>query len=350
MGSIGHIAKGVVSIRAGRGNSCAAALQVQGQLHATNTRLVGILHPVAILVYPHIIAQNNGRLITKVAATVNLPRVERHSGLLITGWPTARRGQVGVACLDEARRHTREDAHGVGARWQARELVQTTGGGGGGGAIHTGGANAVLQFNNDTRQGGFAQVLDAVAIVILPDSVANHATGGKAEVGLEVGFVNGQNDEFGVVGGGQDIVVAVAVVGEVGIGRVHIDQIAPCGQIGKEVIAAGIGAGGCHKGIVAIQRAVAIAVFIEPHGNVGDGGFAGFLVGIVVEVAPDIVANGASASGLVAKVHGEDIDDVHIGDRLAIERGIGVGRLHIAGRHITRIYHDKVTASGIVGE
>nr|GEU28183.1 hypothetical protein [Tanacetum cinerariifolium] len=269
------------------GNHVAAGV-LEVDDHAVDAGFARILHAVAVLVFPHTVAQralldHDARIhvlhavargqhdLRGGAGGVGI-RVERGVRALVAG-----REQVVV------RQRGLVELHAVRAWLQTGELVMPVGVGGG--CAHRL-AGSVEQRDLDAGHARFARVLHAVAVGVVPDRVAQAGWTVQAGVDGAVGRARGQLDQAAVAGG-----IDIAVHGSVRALRWRCDGVAGRGLDGHRVragihvevvVAAGVGHGGCNDG--------AVGPF-QLHFHAGHAGFTGVLHAVAVGVFPDQVAD-----------------------------------------------------------
>ncbi|OEZ98985.1 hypothetical protein DUGA2_55280 [Duganella sp. HH101] len=265
-----------------------AAGVLQVDLDAVQAQLAAVLHAVAVAVFPHAVA--HGGLLdddARIQVLVAVARSQRHLRSLAGGG-------VGVGILGSVaalvlrgeqvvgRQGGLVELYAVAARLQAAELVVAAGVGGDGGAGRM--AGRVQQRDLDAGHAGFAVVLHAVAVAVVPDGVAQRSQAHQAGVGLVVGLARGQRDGGGVAAGIDVAVDGVAALaldgGRVAGRRLHGHRVSA--RVDVEVVfAAGVGGGGLDD--------VAVHI-LQLHGDVGQAGFARVLRAVAVRVFPDEIA------------------------------------------------------------
>ena len=256
--------------------------------HAVDARFAGVLHAVAVAVFPHAVAhgalldyQAGVQVLHAVARGQHHLRgdagidigvgVERAVGALALGREQVVGRQRGLVELDA-----------VGARFQVAELVVAVGVGDCRAGRLAGG---VEQGHAHACHAAFAAVLHAVAVGVVPDGVAQRGWTVQAGIDIVIGGVSGQVDQAGIAAG-----IDIAVERAIGALRLRSHGVAGRGldrhRIGagchvEVVVAAGIGGGGGHD--IAVGR-------FQLHFHAGHARFAGILHAIAVGIFPYQVA------------------------------------------------------------
>src|SRR6185369_7493934 len=172
---------------------------------------------------------------------------------------------------------------GVVARQEVTEGVAAVAAGRGGGD-HS--AGAVEELDGDAVDAGLTAVLRAVAVAVVPDTVADRGGAAVAEVDVGAHLAAGEGDGRGVGGGG-----AIQVVGRGHAGRQgragHLDGVVVCQEVAERVVAVAAGRGGGDCGAGAVE---------ELNGDAVDAGLTTVLRAVAVGVAPDAVADRGGAA------------------------------------------------------
>ena len=192
-----------------------------------------------------------------------------------------RAADAGRGETESARRHHLD---AVGAGGQSRELIATVIVGDGG-ADHF--ALRVEQADGDAGHAGLVHVLDAVAIDIVPDRVAE--AGGLEQASIDGGvvFPAFEVDEAAAAAGRADVAVEAVVAADVGRdervagGWYDFDHVVAGREEVEEVSAVRVG----DRGGDPITRQV-----VQAHGDAGHTGFRRTLDTVPVGVEPDRVA------------------------------------------------------------
>ena len=278
----------------GGGAKRSASAVVKGDGHALDAGFAGILHAIAIGIEPDEIAQSGQRRVVTCVHGVVVFALRQGDVDRLAG---AERS-IAIRCIRADLIHWAEhesivvqaqrELHGIGAGLQASEVI-VTGGVGDRGAHSV--ATAIKQGNSDALDAGFAWVLDAVAVEVLPNEVADGSERGNiARVDGAVVFSGGEGDVrsdtrtkvgIAVVAGsactwaGQYQAVAVQASRE-------LHRIGAGLQIRELIVTGGIGGGGANSEAACIQ---------ERDGDALNTGFTRLLQTVLVEVEPDVVAN-----------------------------------------------------------
>ncbi len=161
--------------------------------HAGHAGLAGVLDAVAVQVLPHEVTDGRAQPVAEVRAQVALPLVEGDDrcGVVVRGGLVAGRHR-GI-----------HHVHEVVVGRQVLEQVQAGGVGGTRadqdvrGRVHVAVTVVLVQPQLDVGDAGLARILDCVAVLVVPDAVADLA---RADAGLGVDRVRA-----GLAGGGMDI-------------------------------------------------------------------------------------------------------------------------------------------------
>ena len=218
----------------------------------------------------------------RIAAVVRCQRHRRRAAVAVHGHIAAlqaRRDGVTVRG-----RH----GHGVGAGAQVAELIEAV-------AVGHGGGDDRAALQQVHRHGGnprLADILDAVAVQVVPDKITDAAGAGdiKAEVDGRIGAVVGGQ---GHVGG-----AAVTVVSRIAAlhirrrdithgqrGFIHVDHVIARAQAGELIKTKGIGRCGAQR----------LTTHQQAHRHAGNPRLALILDTVAVQVVPDKVADAAGA-------------------------------------------------------
>ena len=272
----------------------AIVVEVKVDGDSRDGEFTGILRPVAISVIPNVVADGGIPRVAEIGGGEGLARVEGDGG--------------GIGCARAievvARRGTERkigDAERVAAREDAIDQV-------GPGAVGNVGWFAhikdtvVIEVEVDPCSGEreFRGVLDAVAIDVPPDVVADRSEFDIHEVIARVAFARSEGDRDPVVGGA-GIGRIVVRIGGVSIsyqlearGRGLHDHVVSGREVRKGVVARGIGGHGQAVGSAVGWIAIAIRVGVECQGDTCHRRVA---IAVVVGVGEDGSGNIAAVAG-----------------------------------------------------
>ena len=188
-----------------------------------------------------------------------------------------------------------------------------------------------IQIDGNVGQRRLACVIDAIAVAIDKDLVANGARlhPPETKVGVVVGSAEVGN---GLWIGGRYLERSGAEVGQQRwIGGSHVGGIVEAlGQAGEAVQAVGVCDGGGYQCVSrGIDDTVAVGVLVKGDGHAGDADVsAGIEDAVVGDVFEDLVADDARAHRLVAKV-GREVLLVggQVDGMAVVERAVGIAGL-----------------------
>ena len=321
-----HVVERVVAVGIGRGglhHGAGAVLELNG--HASDR---GVAAVVVVQVFTHGTGDGTG-----VGHDAGVPGLVRFARIQ-NGLDGLAGGGVSVAVHTVGARILRGEhvaggqrglveLHAVGARLQAGEEVVAAGVGGLGGD-HV--ARCIQQRHLDALHAGFARVLHAVLVGVVPDLVAQ--LGQLVQAGIHVRVVlTGLQGHRGRLAGGVDVAVghfiaAQVLAGDFVAGRLeHGHRVGARGD-GEAVVAVGVGGRALHH--------VAAGV-LELHGDVGNAGFACILNAVGVLVFPHPVAQGGRTL-----IH-EVVAGAGRARRQDHRDHVGVATIHVAYVGVTRL-------------
>ena len=198
----------------------------------------------------------------------------------------------------------------------AEGVVAVAAGGRGGDDV----AGGVEQLDGGAVDAGLAGILDAVAVAVEPDAVADGTVEPVAEVDVGAVLAGGEG-EAGLVGRGD--AVEVVGLGDSGGKPGDADGVAAGAEVVEGVVAVAGGRGGGDDA-GAVEQLDRDAV---------DAGLAGVLGAVAVGVEPDPVADGSGAAiaevDVGAVLTGGEGEGGHVGSGDAVEV---VGRRDPGGR------------------
>jgi len=290
--------EGIFAIRAGRGRlvdrSAVAGGTGEHNDYAQDTRFAGVLHTVAVFVIPDEVAECRGLEETGVHSRVVFARNEG----IIAGHAVGFAG-IAIHCVIATLVLSRCaitcwfcEGYFVGARFQIREQVGTVCVGGG---VQVDGltvAGRARQVDRHTANTGFARILNAVAVEVVPHEVAQRSGFEKTGVHRIVSLATFQNVVAAHVRSRVDIAVNIVVATQIRRGhrvsarRGDRDFIGAGFKAGERIFAVRAGGGGLVDGC-------AVAGGAGQHDDhAKDAGFADILFAIAVFIVPHEVAEG----------------------------------------------------------
>jgi hypothetical protein len=226
-----------------------------------------------------------------------------------------------------------------------------------GGGHH--GAGRVEQLDGHALDAGFARVLDAVVVHVLPHPVTDGSLLVEARIPRQVVFAGDQRGGDGLAGGRVEVAVGRVVAAlilradEVAGRRHHLGSVIARGQVAEQVVAVGVGGSGRDHGTGAVEQL---------HGNAGQAGFTCVLHAVGVGVEPHLVAVRSGAhgrnnpciqglvdlTGLEHRLRGSAISHVGVGVG-GVTTAVGRGEA-VAGRQRGLIKLHAVGARAQVGK
>ena len=287
----------------GGGADQGAKVVVEIDSHSLDAGFASVLETIAVKVEPDIVANGSQRgNITCVDGAIVLTSGENDSGGLAGSdhWVAVRSSRAllrsGEHCAVGQRNR---ELHIIGAWVKIDELIPALAIRGGGA---DGGAAAVEQGDGHALDAGFVGILLEVAVQVHPHVVANRSLGRDvACVDGDVGLACGKRYGSGHACRGDRIAVRASSAGEGGGQHVAVSKgggefhgVGASLQIPEHVVSQSVR--GCRTDGGA-------AAVVEDDGYVLDTGFAGILLAVLVQVEPDVIAQG-SERRVVASVDG----------------------------------------------
>ena len=306
-------------------------MQFHHHVAQARRRSAVVLHPVPVLVFPHVVAQAARLVNARVHRQIGLPAAQG----VASGHPArpvgvAVHGVVGahVPRREHVARRQVGEGHFVAAGHQVGEQVAAVGRRVGH-AQHR--PEAVLQDHRHSAHARLARVLQPVGVPIIPHEITQGRRAIEPDVHRQVGLA-----AQGVAAGeshrrpGRRRVAVQRVIAHVRQGeqitgrRRESNQVVARRQVGEQVFSAGVGGRAPHQVRGAIEQL---------HQHVGHARLVRFLDAVAVQILPHIVAQSGHAhrTGRAGHVgHHHPARQARGRERVG-DRAVGVvGRHHVA--------------------
>ncbi len=269
----------------GIGGHCSALRIIESDDDAGHAGLAGILETVLIEVVPDQIAGAGGLEDARIRGADVVAAGEGEStGAAGDTVGIAVRGIIAGIGRAEDKACGQQEADLIGSGQKVVEEIEAVGLGAGAANKSIG---TIVDQHGDTGDAGLAGILDAVAVDIDPDAVADR--GGLEDASIEIKAILANSEghllgfpcrEVGITVGG--VIAALIDQGEFKIGRGdELNLIGARLEVGEVIEAVVIGGSCCDLDAGVVE---------QTHRYTQDTGFAALLDAIMIAVIPDIIA------------------------------------------------------------